>query len=356
MKRSAEHLIRPEILDMPAYHVADAAGYIKLDAMENPFRLPEALRNELGRRLSDVLINRYPDPSGSGLKAQLAEAFGIPPEAEVLLGNGSDEIITLICQALARPGACLMAFEPSFVMYRLNAQFSRVGYVGIPLNEDFSLDLPRTLDAIRQHQPAVIFISYPNNPTGNRFARADIERILEAATGLVVLDEAYQAFADDSFMALAGKLEHLLVMRTLSKIGLAGIRLGYAASTPAWIEAINKVRPPYNVNVLTQETARFLLAHREVFDGQARDLRRERARMAERLAHFAGLQAFDSQANFITVRVADADELHGFLKQAGLLVKNLHGSHPLLAQCLRITIGAPEENDAVLAALTAYFE
>ncbi|TDR80603.1 histidinol-phosphate transaminase [Paludibacterium purpuratum] len=356
MKRSAAHLIRPEILDMPAYPVADATGYIKLDAMENPFRLPAALRSELGRRLSDVLINRYPDPSGGGLKAQLAACFAIPPEAEVLLGNGSDEIITLITQALARPGAKLMAFEPSFVMYRLNAQFSRVDYVGIPLNADFSLDLPRVLAAIREHQPAVIFIAYPNNPTGSRFERADVEAILDAATGLVVVDEAYQAFASDSLMDLAGKVEHLLVMRTLSKIGLAGIRLGYAASTPAWIEAINKVRPPYNVNVLTQETARFVLEHHAVFDGQAQDLCRERARVAERLAGFAALTQFPSEANFITVRVPDADALHAFLKQAGILIKNLHGSHPLLDNCLRITIGAPEENDAVLAALTAYFE
>lgn len=356
MKSSAEQLVRPDILGMPAYHVADATGYIKLDAMENPYRLPPALRTELGRRLADVLVNRYPDASGSGLRQALSEKFSIPAAAEVLLGNGSDEIITLVTQALARPGATVMAFEPSFVMYRLNAQFSRLDYLAVPLKPDFSLDLPATLAAIRQHQPAVIFISYPNNPTGNRFARSEVEAILEIATGLVVVDEAYAAFASDSLMDQAGKRENLLVMRTLSKLGMAGIRLGFAAATPDWIQAINKVRPPYNVNVLTQETAGFLLEHSEVFDQQAHQLCEERGRLAQRLGHFSQLEQFASEANFITVRVPDADALFAFLKQAGILIKNLHGSHPLLEQCLRITVGAPEENDAVLAALTAYFE
>jgi len=356
MKKTAAQLVRPDILDMPAYQVADASGYIKLDAMENPYRLPAALRSELGRRLADVLVNRYPDAAGSSLKQTLITTFDIPAQAEVLLGNGSDEIITLVTQALARPGAKVMAFEPSFVMYRLNAQFSRVDYLGITLNPDFSLNLPATLAAIREHQPAVIFISYPNNPTGNRFARSDVEAILAAATGLVVVDEAYQAFADDSLMDQAGRSDNLLVMRTLSKLGMAGIRLGFAASTPAWIDAINKVRPPYNVNGLTQETARFLLEHRALFDGQTAQLRQERQRLVDRLRAFPALEQFASEANFITVRVADADDLFVFLKKAGILIKNLHGSHPMLEQCLRLTVGTPDENDAVLAALTAYFD
>jgi histidinol-phosphate aminotransferase len=356
MKRTAEQLIRPDILEMPAYKVADASGYIKLDAMENPFRLPEALRRELGHRLSDVLVNRYPDPAGGGLKPLLAQTFGIPDAAAILLGNGSDEIITLITQTLAGPGARVLAFEPSFVMYRLNALFSRVGYIGVPLAADFSLDLPATLAAIETHQPVVCFLSYPNNPTGNRFARADVEAVIEAASGLVVVDEAYTAFADDSLMDLAGKVDNLLVLRTLSKIGLAGIRLGYAASTPAWIGELDKVRPPYNINVLTQETARFMLEHCAVLDDQAQTLRRERDRMAGRLAEFPRLMQWPSQANFITVRVADGPDLFDFLKRAGILIKSLHGMHPLLENCLRITIGAPDENDAVLAALTAYFD
>jgi len=356
MKRSVAQLIRPDILGMPAYHVADATGLIKLDAMENPYRLPEVLREALGQHLASVGINRYPDPGCDELKSALARGFGIPDSAAVLLGNGSDELITLITQAIAQPGARIMAFEPSFVMYRLNARFSRVDYLGIPLRPDFSLDLDATLAAIREHQPEVIFVAYPNNPTGNRFARTEVEAILEAATGLVVVDEAYAAFSDDTLMDLAGRVDNLLVMRTVSKLGLAGIRLGYAASTPEWIEAIDKVRPPYNVNVLTQETARFLLAHLDVFADQTRAIRSERVRLSERLSALTGVTVFPSEANFITVRVSDATALFATLKASGILVKNLHGSHPLLDNCLRLSIGTPEENDAVLAALNAYFK
>lgn len=355
MKRSANALVRPEIAALHAYHVPDASGCIKLDAMENPYSLPEPLRAELGSLLAEVAINRYPDPAGGGVKEALREAFNIPPEAALLLGNGSDEIITLITQALAQPGATLLALEPSFVMYRMNALFSGLTYVGVPLRPDFTLDLPATLEAIAVHQPAVVFVAYPNNPTGPRFGRDEVLRILEAAPGLVVVDEAYQAFASDSLMNLAGQHENLIVMRTLSKIGLAGLRLGYAAGTPAWIGEIDKVRPPYNVNVLTLAAARYALAHREVFDAQAHTLCAERTRLAEALAAFAGVTVFPSEANFVTCRVPDAPALFAHLKASGILIKSLHGAHPLLAHCLRFTVGAPHENDAVLAALATYF-
>ncbi|WP_337882520.1 histidinol-phosphate transaminase [Chromobacterium haemolyticum] len=355
MKKSVRQLVRDEIAAISAYPVASADGYIKLDAMENPWPLPAELRQELARTLADVAVNRYPDPSGGTLKAQLKQAFSIPEPAEVLLGNGSDELITLVAQALARPGAKLLALEPSFVMYKMNALFSGLDYVGVPLRSDFSLDLPATLAAIAEHQPAVVFVSYPNNPTGPRFARAEVEAICEAAPGLVVVDEAYQAFASDSFMNLAGLRDNLIVMRTLSKLGLAGIRLGYAAGPADWIRELDKVRPPYNVNVLTQAAARFSLRHIEVFNRQAAELCEERGRLAAGLARHAAIEAFPSEANFITIRVPDAPALYQHFKASGILIKQLHGSHPLLERCLRLTVGAPQENDAMLAALDAYF-
>ncbi|PTU67026.1 histidinol-phosphate transaminase [Chromobacterium sp. Panama] len=355
MKKSVRQLVRDEIAAISAYPVASADGYIKLDAMENPWPLPAELRQELARTLADVAVNRYPDPSGGTLKAQLKQAFSIPEPAEVLLGNGSDELITLVAQALARPGAKLLALEPSFVMYKMNALFSGLDYVGVPLRSDFSLDLPATLAAIAEHQPAVVFVSYPNNPTGPRFARAEVEAICEAAPGLVVVDEAYQAFASDSFMNLAGLRDNLIVMRTLSKLGLAGIRLGYAAGPADWIRELDKVRPPYNVNVLTQAAARFSLRHIEVFNRQAAELCEERGRLAAGLARHAAIEAFPSEANFITIRVPDALALYQHFKASGILIKQLHGSHPLLERCLRLTVGAPQENDAMLAALDAYF-
>jgi histidinol-phosphate aminotransferase len=347
----AQQYIRPEIAALSAYHVADASGMIKLDAMENPFGLPAALQTELVQRLSAAALNRYPDPHGGGLKARLKSAFAIPADAAVLLGNGSDELITLICQALAKPGATLLSAEPSFVMYKMNAVFSGLNYVGVPLRADFSLDRAAMLAAMAVHQPAAVFISYPNNPTGPRYERADAEAILDAAPGLVVVDEAYTAFADDSFMAMAGLHPKLVVMRTLSKLGLAGIRLGYMAGPADWIDEFDKVRPPYNVNVLTQATALFALDHVTVFNEQAAILRQERARLTAALSAMPGVTVYPSEANFVTVRVPDADQTFAALKQAGILIKRLHGSHPLLNHCLRLTVGTPVENDAVLAAL-----
>lgn len=355
MKMSIQQLFRPDVLAMQAYHVADASGYIKLDAMENPYHLPPALRQELGQHLAEVALNRYPDPHGDGLKDLLKAAFAIPDAADVVLGNGSDEIITLITQAVASDDTVVLALEPSFVMYRLNAQFSRVRYVGVPLQADFSLDLPATLAAIREHRPAVVFLSYPNNPTGPRFAREEVQAVLDAAPGLVVVDEAYQAFADDSFMDLAGSQPHLIVMRTLSKLGLAGLRLGYAAGHPEVIAQLDKVRPPYNINVLSQAAAKFALRHLDVFAAQAAELRSERSRIAASLATLPQVTVYPSEANFLTIRVPDALALFAQLKAEGILIKNLHGYHPLLDNCLRLTVGSPDENSALLAAIHAYF-
>ncbi|QDQ26494.1 histidinol-phosphate transaminase [Chitinimonas arctica] len=348
---TAADWIRPEIAELSAYRVADATGLIKLDAMENPYPLPEGLRAELGQRLAAAALNRYPDPHGGGLKEALRTAFRIPAAADILLGNGSDELITLVCQALARPGACLLAAEPSFVMYRMNAVFSRLEYVGVPLRPDFSLDLPAMLAAIAQHRPAVVFVAYPNNPTGPRYARAEVEAILDAAPGLVVVDEAYSAFADDSLMDMAGSHPRLLVLRTLSKLGLAGIRLGYAAGPADWMAQLDKVRPPYNINVLSQVAAAFALAHLAEFDAQTAILRRERARLALALAALPGVTVFPSEANFLLLRVADAEGTFAKLRNAGILIKNLHGAHPLLLNCLRVTVGTPQENERVLSVL-----
>ncbi|UTH76326.1 histidinol-phosphate transaminase [Chromobacterium sp. IIBBL 290-4] len=355
MKLTTEQLIRPEVAAIGAYHVADAQGFIKLDAMENPWPLPIDLQHELAGELAQVALNRYPDANGGGLKDDLRAAFAIPAAADIVLGNGSDELITLVTQALARPGAKLLALEPSFVMYKMNALFSGLQYVAVPLREDFTLDLSATLAAIEREQPAVVFVSYPNNPTGPRYARDEVMAICRAAPGLVVVDEAYQSFASDSFMDLSGELDNLLVMRTLSKLGLAGIRLGYAAASPAWIEQLNKVRPPYNVNVLTLAAAKFALKHLEVFNRQAAELRAERGRLFDALAAVPALTVFPSEANFLTVRAPDAPALYQHLKASGILIKQLHGSHPLLANCLRLTVGSPDENAALLSAIQRFF-
>lgn len=346
-------LVRDEIRAISAYHVAPSAGMIKLDAMENPYPLPPVLREEVERRVGTVEVNRYPDPSATALKARLSAAMGVPEGFPLLLGNGSDEIIGIVAQTLARPGAVLLSAEPSFVMYRMYATFTGMRYVGVPLAADFSLDEERFLAAIEAQQPAVVFLSYPNNPTGNLYSTEAIEAVLAAAPGLVVVDEAYHAFAGQTFMHRLAEFPNLMVMRTVSKLGLAGLRLGYAAAREEWIREFDKVRPPYNVGVLTQAVADVVLTRVDMLEAQARDIRDSREALRGRLAQLRGVEVYPSDANFLLARVPDANRLFEDLRRRNVLVKNLHGSHPLLANCLRFTVGTPAENDALLAALAA---
>ena len=353
MRKLPQDLVREEVLALTAYHVGEAAGMVKLDAMENPYALPQDLQREIAELVSAAAVNRYPDPQAPELKARLHQTMAIAEAFDILLGNGSDEIIHIIIQALARPGAVVLAPDPTFVMYRMYALVNRMRYLGVPLNPDFSLDCARFLAAIEEHQPALTFIAYPNNPTGNLFPETTVLRILEAAPGLVVLDEAYHAFAKKSFIGRLAEYPNLVVMRTLSKVGMAGLRLGYAAGSPAWISEFDKVRPPYNVNVLTQLVAERLLVHADVLARQADAICGERGRVKAELARLPGVTVFASDANFLLARVPDAGGVFAGMKQRGVLVKNLDGSHPLLAQCLRITVGTVEENAQCLVALRA---
>jgi len=346
--------VRPEIRALAAYHVPDAAGLIKLDAMENPYTWPEQLRREWLELLHGVDVNRYPDPEAPQLKWRLRQAMGIPEGAGLLLGNGSDELIQMILLTLAQPGRVVMSVDPGFVMYRMIATLVGMDYVGVPLRpRDFGLDLPRLLQAIEQERPAVVFLACPNNPTGNLFGEEQVRAVIEAAPGLVVVDEAYAPFTDTSFLGDVGGYTNLLVMRTVSKMGLAGLRLGLLAGPEDWLREIDKTRLPYNINVLTQVSADFALRHREVFDQQTRAIRADRARLHRQLSALPGVSVYPSQANFILLRLPEgrAPEVHGRLCNAGVLVKNLHGAHPLLADCLRVTVGRPEENAAFLRGL-----
>ena len=346
-------LIRSDVQSMHAYAVQDAAGFIKLDAMENPYRLSAELQAKLGERLGQVAINRYPGPRIDELKAALAAHAGLPAGCSLMLGNGSDELISLLALACAQPGATVLAPLPGFVMYAMSAQLQGLQFVGVDLTPDFELDLPAMLAAIDQHQPALIYLAYPNNPTANLWDDAAIDAIVAAAPGLVVMDEAYQPFASRSYLDRLAAHPHVLLMRTLSKFGLAGIRLGYMLGASALIAEIDKVRPPYNVSVLNAEAALFALEHAEVYDAQARELREQRQTLMERLAQMPGVKAFPSDANMILVRVPDAIAAFEGMKRQGVLVKNVSTMHPLLAHCIRLTVGTPDENLRMLAALQA---
>jgi histidinol-phosphate aminotransferase len=350
--KGAANWVRDEIRALEAYHVAPAAGFVKLDAMENPYRLPPALAQELGRHLAQVEINRYPDPGAPRLKAALRESMAIPDGLDLILGNGSDEILQMIAVALARGGSTMLALEPSFAMYRMSAIAAGMGYAGVSLAPDFSPDLPATLAAIERLRPALTWIAYPNNPTGNLYPRESILAIIEASRGLVVVDEAYHAFSGGaSFLPEVGRRPNLVLVRTVSKLGLAGLRLGLAVGQRDWLREFDKVRLPYNVNVLSAAAAEFILARREVLEEQTRAIVRDRERLEAGLDAIAGVRRFPSAANFVLVRLRDGPRAFDGLKARGILVRILHGSHPLLANCLRLTVGTPDENARLLAAL-----
>ncbi|HXE21202.1 MAG TPA: histidinol-phosphate transaminase [Rhodoferax sp.] len=346
--------IRQDIQSMHAYAVQDARGLVKLDAMENPHRLPPELQAELGRRLGALALNRYPDGRVNDLRAALAAYAKMPDGFDIMLGNGSDELISLLALACDIPGASILAPVPGFVMYAMSAQLQGLAFHGVPLSADFELDEAAMLAAIQAHQPSIVYLAYPNNPTANLWDDAAIEAIIVAQGrqgGLVVMDEAYQPFSSKSYIDRIARHGHVLLMRTLSKFGLAGVRLGYLMGPRALVAEIDKVRPPYNISVLNYECALFALEHAEVFAAQALDLRAQRATLFDDLQNLPGVRAWRSDANMILARVPDAGKAFDGLKARGVLVKNVSKMHPLLANCLRLTVGTAQENVKMLAAL-----
>jgi histidinol-phosphate aminotransferase len=347
------NIFRKEVLAMSAYKVADASGLIKLDAMENPYNWPDDLVQDWLETLKTCELNRYPDPEAKQLTQMIKEQNIIPATFDVLLGNGSDELIQILLMALP-PNASVLSPQPSFVMYQQISQSLGLNFINVSLLPDsFELNLPDMLAAIVIHQPSIIFLAYPNNPTGNLFSIESIKKIIAAANGLVVIDEAYAPFASASFMDKLTQHENLLVMRTVSKLGLAGLRLGYLVGAPSIIEQLNKIRLPYNINILTQATAHFALAHHALFDEQIQAICAERTHVYEQLCNMDGITAYPSSANFILFRVPKnmAADIFTAIKKQGILIKNMSPQGGVLADCLRVTIGKPEENQAFLAAL-----
>jgi histidinol-phosphate aminotransferase len=347
--------IRADVQATQAYAVASSVGMVKLDAMENPQGMPETLLHELAQQLMAAELNRYPEPKALELESALRACTDLPKAAQVLFGNGSDELIDLIIRACCMPGDVVLSPVPTFVMYAQCSQWSHAKFIGVDLNNDFTLNMPAMLKNIATNRPKVVFLAYPNNPTGVALREAEIVQIIEVTPGLVVVDEAYVAFAETSFMARVLEFPNVLVLRTFSKLGLAGARLGYAVASPAWIEQIDKVRPPYNINVLTRIVVQFALQHFEVFQTQTRMLCEQREVMIEALSHLrvpqGKIEVFDSHANFVLFRTPNALDVFEALKNKGILVKYVGKAHPLLINCLRVTVSTEHENQQFLAAL-----
>ncbi len=359
LQKCIADMLTPQLLSMHAYHVPDRSGLIKLDAMENPYNWPPEMVDEWLERLRECTVNRYPDADASELKRRLRQTDGITENLGLLLGNGSDELILLILMAIAKPHAKVLAPTPAFVMYKQIADSLGIEFIDVPLCADnFALDMPAMRTAIKTHQPAVIFLAYPNNPTGNLFERDDVLEILELAPGIVVSDEAYAPFAEASMLSDQANHSSLLVMRTVSKLGLAGLRLGYLIGHQDWIEQLDKIRLPYNINTLTQISAEFALSKQAVFDRQSQSIKQDRAQMIQAINQLPACNAFPSCANFILFRIEGiaATEVFESLKDNAILVKNVSNNHPLLTNCLRVTIGTPEQNKLFLKSLKAIVE
>ncbi len=366
LQRLIQNRIRQDIVSMHGYAIQDSRGMVKLDAMENPHALSPELQAELGARLGALPLNRYPNARVDDLRHALAAYARMPEGYDVMLGNGSDELISLLSMAVDLPAAqnpsrrppVILAPEPGFVMYGMSAQFQGLTYVGVPLTADFQLDEAAMLAAIRLHQPALVYLAYPNNPTASLWNDETIVRIIALQGeqgGLVVMDEAYQPFSSRSWITpmtqQPERHTHVLLMRTLSKFGLAGVRIGYLLGEKALIDEINKLRPPYNISILNCECALFALEHADVYRAQAQDLIAQRALLLQALAKLPGVTTWPSDANIALIRVPNAAKTFEGMKAHGVLIKNVSKMHPLLAQCLRLTVGTAEQNRQMLAAL-----
>jgi histidinol-phosphate aminotransferase len=350
-----DNLLRAEFANMQTYHIADSTGLIKLDAMENPYAFPESLQEQWLAELKKVELNRYPDPQASELKNTFRKAFSLSPKHELMFGNGSDELIQLLVMAVAKPNASILTVTPSFSMYRLIAEYMGVNVIEVPLQQDsFALQMNLILEGIEKHKPAIIFLACPNNPTGTLWPRDSVEEIIKLATGLVVIDEAYSPFSSYSMMSLVERYPHALMMRTVSKMGLAGLRLGWILGDELWMGELNKIRLPYNINALTQVSVKFALQNIAVFNQQAEQICQQRGMLSEALQAIENIKVFPSEANFILFKILSrtADDVYKNLLDNKIIIKNV-SNNDLLENCLRVTIGTEEENKVFIKALSS---
>lgn len=350
---AATETVHQRIRQLSAYTTVPFTGHIKLDAMECPYGFADGYQEDLRNTLGRVDVNRYPDPRAIELKRCLRERFEIPHRFEITLGNGSDELLLLIQLAVGGFGRTIAAPQPSFSLYELVAQYTRADFIGVDLDARFQLPEQEWLSTVRKHNPSCVFFAYPNNPTGNFFDPALIEATAQMIEGLVVADEAYYAYSGRSMLPSMQRHSNLAVVRTLSKSGLAGLRIGYMISHPAWAQELEKLRLPYNIGVLNQASAVFALENWDQFTDATQQVVSERRRVCAALRRMDGLEVYDSETNFIMVRVVEesADAVYDRLKDQGILIRRLSGWHPLTENCLRISIGTPDENSEVLMKL-----
>ncbi|MEU2566935.1 histidinol-phosphate transaminase [Streptomyces althioticus] len=351
--------VRDELRGKSPYGAPQLDVPVRLNTNENPYPLPEPLVERIAERVREAArnLNRYPDRDAVELRTRLAEYLtkttGHPVALEnVWAANGSNEVIQQLLQTFGGPGRTALGFEPSYSMHGLIARGTGTGWISGPRNEDFSLDLPAAERAIAEHRPDVVFVTTPNNPTGNAVPADTVRALYGAAQAarpsIVVVDEAYVEFSHgDSLLPLLDGRPHLVISRTMSKaFGAAGLRLGYLAAHPAVVDAVQLVRLPYHLSAITQATALAALEHTDTLLGYVEQLKAERDRLVAELRSL-DYEVTDSDANFVQFgRFQDSHAVWRQILDRGVLVRD-NG----VPGWLRVTAGTPAENDAFLDAV-----
>jgi histidinol-phosphate aminotransferase len=339
--------VRREVRGLAPYEAEPPGPAVRLDANESPFDIPESLKQEVLAGLRTLPWNRYPDPLATELRTVLAQQEGVGPE-QIVVGNGSDEIIRDLLAAFGGPGTRTVFPVPTFSMYRQLTLATGGAPVGVPLFADWSLDVAGMLRELSVPESRVAFIASPNNPTGNSFPSEAIETLLRDTDRLVIVDEAYRLFYGGSLRGQLGTYPNLAILNTFSKsMSLAGVRIGYLIAHPEVVDAVNRVRLPYNLDAVAQYIAVRAAARPDLWATQAEEVKSERERVARALAALPGLTVYPSQANFLLVRSAEAGRLKRELAAGGVAVRGF-GEAEGLNGCLRVTIGRPQENDRFL--------
>jgi histidinol-phosphate aminotransferase len=343
--------IRNDLKDFKPYKVNIIPYRVKLDANESPYDLPEAVRMRLAAELLEGNnLNLYPDSDADILRKDIAKYFNISTH-EIVVGAGSDELIRIITSTFIEKGEKILCPTPSFGMYSIFTRVAGGTPVEIPLKENFDYDMNAFYKAIDQHHPKLIFICSPNNPTGNTLGSSELLDLVANFNGIVVIDEAYGEFCGKSVIHDIIRHPNGIVLKTFSKaLGLAGLRIGYAVGNKDLVDQIYKVKSPYNINSFSQRAAELVLENMDIIEKRISAIVEERERLYREFSKIKKVQAYPSKANFILIRVADADRVRRGLMEQGILVRSF-ANDAGLKDCLRITVGTKEDNDILLQAL-----
>lgn len=350
MTMKIRDLVEKNIFEQSGYVTPELAGEIKMDANENPFTMSEPLKRILQERIRGIDFNRYPEAGAIELREKFARYFGVTKNM-MMLGNGSDELIQILCMTMKGKINGVLVPVPTFSMYKIIAVNTGNRVVEVPLDKNFDLDVKAMTGKMRKNFPALIFLSSPNSPTGNLFSPSKMEALIKKTPGIVVIDEAYARFSGQSQMALLKKYKNLIFLNTLSKLGMASIRVGFLIGNPDIIAQLDKVRLPYNINSLSQMASRFFLDYHKDFSKQIKEIVQRRNELYRGLKAIKWITVYPSQANFIFFSCAfDSNRIYNKLVAEGIMVKNLNVP-PLMPNCMRITAGNKKENGALLKAL-----